>query len=149
MNLFKPLLIVIMLVSLDERASSQTPLVKKGIYYLIDTLSNKNKKLYTIHNYDTSRTIFGSYIKFDYPCYYNGEYSPEFFQFKKTVKTIGKKEVKRLPLMSGHDFLELICKYGVRGGVLFTDYDIYFIERLKKRKYLLYKVMSSAPPRIE
>ncbi len=148
MNLFKSLLIIVVIVFLGKIAHPQAlPLIKKSIYFLIDTFQSKNKKLYKIVN--TSHVMFGSHIKFDYPCYYNGEYSPYFLQFKKTIKTIGKKEMKRLRLMSDQDFLELICKNGVGGGVLFTDYDIYFVEKLKKRKYLLYKVMSSAPPRIE
>ncbi len=138
-----------MLVFLNEKVSSQTHSVKKSIYYLIDTLFDNRKKLYKIHNNSYINNVFGSVIKFDYPCYYNGEYSPEFFQFKKTIKMIKKKEMKRLHLISNHDFFELICKYGVGGAVLFTDYDIYFVERLKRRKYLLYKAFSSPPPRIE
>jgi len=149
MNLFKPLLIVIVIVFLGKKIRAQIPpSTKKNIYFLIDTFSNNNKKLYKIVN--TSHVMFGSHIKFDYPCYYNGEYSPYFLQFKKTIKTISKKEVKRFPLMSDYDFLELVCKNGESsGGALVTDYDIYFVEKLKKRKYLLYKVWSSAPPRIE
>ncbi len=147
MNLFKSLLIIVAIVFLGNNILAQIPpSTKKNIYFLIDTFSN-NRKLYKIVN--TSHVMFGSHIKFDYPCYYNGEYSPYFLQFKKTIKTIGKKEMKQLPLMSEHDFLELICKNGVGGAILDRDYDIYFVEKLKKRKYLLYKVFSSSPPRIE
>ena len=147
MYLFKLSLSIVLIVFMQGSIRAQTsPDIKKSIYFLIDTFSNN--KLYKIRNPPLDN-MFGSIIKFDYPCYYNGEYSPEFFQFKKTVKTIGKKEVKQLPLMSGHGFVELICKNGVGGAILDRDYDIYFVEKLKKRKYLLYKVFSSPPPRIE
>jgi len=146
-NTFKSLLIIVVSVFLSKNIHAQINSTKKSIYFPIDTFSTKNKKLYKIVKY--SYSMFGSIIKFNYPCYYNGEYSPEFFQFKKTIKMIKKKEMKRLHLISNHDFFELICKYGVGGAVLFTDYDIYFVERLKRRKYLLYKAFSSPPPRIE
>lgn len=149
MNTLKSSLVIVLIIFLYKSVSSQTfPDKKKNIYFLIDTFTTKNKKLYIIRN-PPQHYMFGSITKFNYPCYYNGEYSPEFLQFKKTIKSIGKKEMKHLSLMSDHDFLELICKHGVGGGVLVKNYDIYFVEKLKKRKYLLYKVWSSPPPRIE
>ncbi len=147
MDLFKLSLSIVLIVFMQGIIRAQTsPDIKKSIYFLIDTFSNN--KLYKIRN-PPLHNIFGSIIKFDYPCYYDGEYSPEFFQIKKNIKIIDKKEMKRFPQTENTDFLELICKYGARGGVLFSDYDIYFIEKLKKRKYLLYKVFSSPAPRIE
>jgi len=93
-NTFKSLLIIVVSVFLSKNIHAQINSTKKSIYFPIDTFSTKNKKLYKIVKY--SYSMFGSIIKFNYPCYYNGEYSPEFFQFKKTIKMIKKKEMKRL-----------------------------------------------------
>lgn len=146
---FKFFLVIATITLFNKHAFSQMPSTKKSIYYLIDTFSYKKKELYNIYNNPHVHNTFGSDIKFNYPCYYNGEYSPAFLQFKKTIKTISKKDMKKFQLISDHDFLELICKNGISSLFLLEKYDIYFVERLKKRKYLLYKVMSSAPPRIE
>lgn len=150
MDFLKLPLIIVLIVFLYFNVSAQTsPGVKKSIYYLIDTFTTKNKKLYAIQN-SPQHYMFGSHIKFNYPCYYSGEYSPYFLQLKKTIKTISKNEMKQLSLISTKDFLELVCKNGSgSGGLLVTYYDIYFVEKLKKSKYLLYKVFSSPPPRIE
>lgn len=147
--IFSFFLIIVTIATFNKQAFSQMPVAKKSIYFSIDTFSNDKKKLYNIYNNPRVHDTFGSDIKFNYPCYYNGEYSPSFLQFRKTIKIISKRDIKRLQLMSDHDFLEIICRYGISSLFLLEKYDIYFVEKLKKRRYLLYKVMSSAPPRIE